>query len=60
MQSSAFDLAREMLAHTLTCDQIRTELSSQTGSLDGSKDLVHLPSALTAFGTSAADDAAAV
>jgi hypothetical protein len=60
MQSSAFDLAREMLAHTLTCDQIRTEFSSQTSSLDGPEDLVHLPSALTVVGTSPADDAAAV
>ena len=41
MASSAFDLARGLLAHTLTCDQVRTELSSQTGSLDGPEDLVH-------------------
>lgn len=41
MASSAFDLARGLLTHTLTCDQVRTELSSQTGSLDGPEDLVH-------------------
>ena len=41
MASSALDLARALLAHTLTCDQVRTELSSQTGSLDEPNDLVH-------------------
>jgi hypothetical protein len=41
MASSAFDLARGLLAHTLTCDHVRTALSSQTGSLDGPAVLVH-------------------
>ena len=41
MASSAVDLARGLLAQTLTGDEVRMELSSQTGSLDGSDDLVH-------------------
>jgi tagatose-1,6-bisphosphate aldolase len=42
MASSAFDVARGLLAQTLTCDQVRKELVSQAGSLDGQDELVHL------------------
>jgi len=41
MTPSALDLACGLLAHTLTCNQVRMESSSQTGSLDGPKDLMH-------------------
>lgn len=41
MELSAFDLAHGLLARTLTCDQVRTALSSQADSLQGPDDLVH-------------------
>lgn len=41
MAPSAFDLARGLLAHTLTCDDVRAELSRQADSLNGPDDLVH-------------------
>jgi len=41
MASTAFDLARGLLAHTLTCDQVRAELSGQPGLPGGPADLVH-------------------
>jgi len=41
MPTSAFDLARGLLAHTLTCDQVRSELTSHVGSVEGPDALVH-------------------
>ena len=41
MEPSAFDLARGLLAHTLTCEGVRAELSRQADSLDGPGRLVH-------------------
>lgn len=41
MGPSAFDLAHGLLAHTLTCDDVRAELSRQADSLAGPDDLVH-------------------
>jgi len=41
MEPSAFDLARGLFAHTLTCDQVSTALSRQADSLEGTDQLVH-------------------
>jgi len=41
MGSSTIDLARGLLAHTLTCDDVRAELPRQADSLGGTDDLVH-------------------
>ena len=41
METSAFDLARGVLAHALSCDEVQAELSRQAESLDGPDDLVH-------------------
>ena len=41
MAPSAFDFARGLLAHTLTCEQVRIKLASQTDSIEGPHGLVH-------------------
>jgi len=41
MASSAFDLAHGLLAHTLSCEQVRLELSSRSYSIEGPNALVH-------------------
>jgi len=41
MEPLAFDLARGLLAHTLTCEQVGTALSRQANSLVGPDELVH-------------------
>jgi len=41
MATSASDLARSLLAHTLTCADVQAELTRQGDSLDGHEELVH-------------------
>ncbi len=41
MASSASDLARSLLAHTLTCADVQAELTRQGDSIDGHEELVH-------------------
>lgn len=41
MACTESDLARSLLAHTLTCADVQAELSRQGDSMDGQEELVH-------------------